>query len=169
MDSLTRLENGKNLLVNWIEETNTPEENRLDVWVSPENFKAAIKALVDAAWGYLITITGKDQPPVLDEKGIEQEPGKIIGLYHFAQEAAVLSICVKVPYDDPKLESICDLIPSATIYEREFMELFGVDLVDTPDRERLVLPDHWPEGVYPLRKNFKGMTEEEKLGKELSS
>jgi Ni,Fe-hydrogenase III component G len=139
------------------------------VWVSPENFKAAVKALVDAQWGYLITITGKDQPPVLDEESNELEPGKIIGLYHFAQEAAVLSICVQVPYDNPKLESICDLIPSATIYEREFMELFGVDLVDTPDRERLVLPDNWPEGVYPLRKDYKGMTVEEKLGKDLLS
>ena len=168
MDTLTRLENGKDLLLEWIEETNNPEENRLDVWVSPKNFKAATKALVDAGWGYLMTITGKDKPPVVDEDGNELQSGEIIGLYHFAQEAAVLSICVKVPYENPRLDTICDLIPSATIYEREFMELFGVDLVDTPDRERLVLPDNWPDGVYPLRKDFKQMSEEEKLGKELS-
>ncbi len=169
MDTLTRLENGKALVADWIVETQTPEENRLDVWVSPQHLKSAVAALVNDQWGYLMTITGKDQPPVLDEEGKPITPGMIIGLYHFAQEAAVLSICVKVPYEDPKLDSICELIPSATIYEREFMELFGVDLVDTPDRERLVLPDVWPEGVYPLRKDFKAMSEEEKLGKELSS
>lgn len=168
MDSLTRLENGKALLQeDWILETASPEEHRLDIWVKPENFKETIRVLVEADWGYLMTITGKDQPPVLNDEGAEVEPGMIVGLYHFAQEAAVLSVCVKVPYENAQLESICDLIPSATIYEREFMELFGIDLVDTPDRERLVLPDDWPEGVYPLRKDFEGLSEAQRLGKEL--
>lgn len=166
MENSERLEAGKALVADWIVESVEPEENRLDIWVSPENFKQAIKAFVDAGWGYLITITGKDQPPVRDEAGNENEQGQIIGLYHFAQEAAILTICVKVPYDNAKLDTICDLIPSATIYEREFMEMFGIDLLDTPDREKLVLPDEWPEGLYPLRKEFEGLSEAQKLGKE---
>ena len=52
--------------------------------------------------------------------------------------------------------TICDIIPSATLYERELMELFGVTVEGTPDPARLVLPDEWPEGVYPLRKSFTG-------------
>ena len=34
------------------------------------------------------------------------------------------------------------------------MEMFGVTVVDTPNPDRLFLPDEWPAGVYPLRKDF---------------
>lgn len=169
MDTSERLEAGRLLVEDWIIESNTPEENRLDVWVSPEDFKSSIQAIVEHDWGYLVTITGKDLPPVVNEEGNQIESGKVVGLYHFAQEDAILTIAVKVPYENAKLETICDVIPSATIYEREFMELFGIDLIGTPDREKLVLPDDWPEGVYPLRKDFQGLSMEQKLGKGLSS
>ncbi|MCX7976926.1 MAG: NADH-quinone oxidoreductase subunit C, partial [Bellilinea sp.] len=52
------------------------------------------------------------------------------------------------------LPSICPLIPSATLGERELMEMFGVKVEGTPDTSRLILADSWPEGVYPLRKSF---------------
>jgi Ni,Fe-hydrogenase III component G len=42
------------------------------------------------------------------------------------------------------------------------MELFGVEIVGTPDTDRLVLPDDWPHGVYPLRKSFTGFDSEER-------
>jgi Ni,Fe-hydrogenase III component G len=62
-----------------------------------------------------------------------------------------------VPYHDPRLPSICPLIPSATLYERELIEMFGFVIEDTPDPARLLLPDDWPDGVYPLRKAFEGL------------
>jgi NADH-quinone oxidoreductase subunit D len=31
--------------------------------------------------------------------------------------------------------------------------MFGVDVVGTPNPDRLFLPDDWPDGVYPLRKD----------------
>ncbi|NMC80497.1 MAG: hydrogenase large subunit, partial [Chloroflexi bacterium] len=49
------------------------------------------------------------------------------------------------------------LIPSATLYERELMEMMGVQLVGTPSSDRLLLPDEWPENVFPLRKSFTGL------------
>jgi Ni,Fe-hydrogenase III component G len=166
MENKEILESGKEIIKNWIEESSTPEENRLDVWIKAENIKAVIQQLVDQHWGYLITITGMDIPPIIDQDNLETQPGFLEALYHFANEAAIITIRVKVPYSDPKIDSICDVIPSATIYEREAIELFGFDLVNTPSTDRLVLPDSWPEGVYPLRKSFTNLPEEEKLKKE---
>jgi len=65
---------------------------------------------------------------------------------------------VSVTYHDAKVPSICHIIPSATLYERELMEMFGITVEGTPDTGKLLLPDDWPDGVYPLRKSFKGLT-----------
>ncbi len=127
------------------------ESNRLDAVIEVKNLKNAVKALEDAHWGYLMTISGLDHPA-----NEEQVEGVLEAAYFFANINAVVGLRVVVPYSNPVIPSICDLIPSATIYERELMELFGVDFKDTPVRDRLVLPDDWPEGVYPLRKSFKG-------------
>ena len=134
--------------------------------VKPENLKAAVQTLIDHQWGYLVTITGLDHAPSVDDEGQVVKGGQIEGLYHFAEESCVITIRVKVDYASPEFESICDIIPSATLYEREFIELFGVEIAGTPDPSHLVLPDGWPEQVYPLRKSFSGLQEELIGGKE---
>ena len=163
MDTKALLESGKLFLEKWIDTINMPESNRMDIWVSRENFKDAIKEIVNQRWGYIMTITGMDLPPVFDKDNNEVQPGQLEALYHFACDAAIITIRVKVPYSDPKLESICDLIPSATIYEREIIELLGFEIIKTSNSNRLVLPDSWPEGVYPLRKSFTSLSEQELL------
>jgi Ni,Fe-hydrogenase III component G len=32
--------------------------------------------------------------------------------------------------------------------------MFGITVAGAPDSSRLFLPDQWPEGSYPLRKDF---------------
>ncbi|PKO14225.1 MAG: hypothetical protein CVU39_15640 [Chloroflexi bacterium HGW-Chloroflexi-10] len=169
MDTITALENGKSLVAEWVLESATPEPHRLDVWIATENLKAAVAAIMDAPWGYLMTITGLDHAAKLDENGQETQPGMLEGLYHFANGAAVLTLRIKIPYTATEIPSICEIIPSATIYEREFIELLGVDIFDTPDKSRLVLPDTWPVGVYPLRKSFTGLSKEQFDNKEVQA
>lgn len=140
-----------------------PEENRLDAIVPGQNLKPAVRALVlEKKWGYLSAITGLDHPeydidPVTKEKVASPEHGSVEVLYHFCDAAAVTTLRVMVPYADPSIDSVCDIVPGATLFERELMELFGVVCVGTPSTARLVLPDVWPDGVYPLRKSFKGL------------
>ncbi len=129
------------------------EEGRSDAVVPPARFHQAVEALVSGRWGYLAAITGLDAPA-----GAEA-PGQVIGLYQFCEGAAVGTIRVSLPYDQAQLPSICDLIPSATLYEREFIEMFGVTITDTPDPSRLLISDDWPDGVYPLRKSFTSLEE----------
>jgi Ni,Fe-hydrogenase III component G len=114
----------------------------LDLTVTPDQLLPAVQALFTAGWGYLAAITGVDQ-------GEEIEI-----LYHFCEGAAVVALCVKVGKETAVIPSVCPIIPSASFYERELSEMFGVTVLNTPNTDRLFLPDEWPEGLYPLRKEF---------------
>lgn len=168
MDTQELLQKAEELLREFTETTNQPEENRLDVYMAVENIKPAVKALIiDGKWGYLSAITAMDCPDYeIDETTKEKVAvagkGHLEALYHFCEGAAVVSLRFKLPYDNPHLETICDIIPSASFFEREAMELVGIIFDNTPITARLILPDSWPEGVYPLRKTFKGLDKETK-------
>ena len=147
--------------------SNYPEENRVDIVIERTNLKPAVTAiLIDGHWGYLSAITALDQPVYdidveTNEKKIVPDQGNVEVLYHFCRGAAVATLRVSVPYADPNLDSICDILSSASLYEREAMELLGVNFVGTPNTDRLILPESWPEGVYPLRKSFTGLQKTE--------
>jgi Ni,Fe-hydrogenase III component G len=149
------------LLGEWTVEVTQPESSRMDVYLNRSGFIPAVQALHSHHWGYLAAITGLDHPPVTAEDGTTTG-GEIEALYHFCHGAAVLTLRIRLPYSDPVIDTVCELIPSATLYERELMELFGVQITGTPDTDRLVLPDDWPDGVYPLRKSFTGFHTEER-------
>ena len=68
-----------------------------------------------------------------------------------------MNVAVDVPKSKPEIETICDWIPGALITEREKQEMLGVKIIGIPDSRRLFLPEDFPEGVYPWRKNEKGM------------
>jgi NADH:ubiquinone oxidoreductase subunit C len=50
-----------------------------------------------------------------------------------------------------------DLHPGANFYEREIHDLMGIEVTGRGKLERLVVPDGWPEGHYPLRKDWPGL------------
>lgn len=160
MDEKTtqHLQAAEALLQPFTTEFKRPEENRLDAYVSIDQFKPAMTALLGGRWGYLAAITGLDIPAAADGS----TEGQIEGLYHLCQGAAVVTVRVRVPYSNPVIPTICDLNPPATLAEREFMELFGVVCEGTPSTEKLVLPDDWPDGVYPMRKSFTGFSDVQK-------
>jgi NADH:ubiquinone oxidoreductase subunit C len=151
MDTQATLESGKALLAPWAERVETPEEGRVDVYLPSERIMDAVRAMIEAGGWHLSAITGLDVPQTA------MTEGSIEILYHFCQRAAVVTLRIMVPYGLPEAPSICGVIPSATLYEREMIEMFGVILDGTPVRARLLLPDDWPDWVYPLRKSFKGL------------
>ena len=55
--------------------------------------------------------------------------------------------------DSPSVPSITPVVPAANWAEREFQDLLGIRAEGHPDPRRLVLPDDWPEGVHPLRRD----------------
>ena len=78
-------------------------------------------------------------------------------LYHFAHDKGGFVISVRAiikEKNDPHIDTITAVTRSAWWIEREIHELFGVEFNGNDDLRPLLLPDDWPKGVYPLRKNF---------------
>jgi len=118
------------------------QKMRVYVKVPNDLYREVIKYLVLSKGIYhLETITGME---VKD------------GIEIMAHLGTGLSISVRttIGKEEPKIASICDLIPGAEFYEREIHDLLGVVFEAHPNPKRLVLSDDWPEGVYPLRKSF---------------
>jgi len=154
MDTETALQIVEPLLKEYATEIKQPEQNRLDFYMPVEKLLEAVETLIANHWGYLSFITGLDQPALPGADGEAAIEDRLEVLYHFAQGAAIATLRISLPYSKAEVPTICGLIPSVSLYERELMEMFGVNVVGTPDPRRLLLPDDWPEGVYPLRKSY---------------
>lgn len=88
-------------------------------------------------------------------------------LHHFSFDrlGRIVSLRTVVPMPEPRIDSITPVIDGAEYFEREIMDLFGVEFIGHPNPTRFLLADDWPEGVYPYRKEYRGKypyrTEEE--------
>lgn len=123
-----------------------------NIWLKIDKsiFKEAINHLCEIQFPHFAVISGNDI-------------GENIELvYHFSVyygerlKETSINISVEVPKSDPKIESICDIIPGALISEREIQEMLGVTVEGIPDNRRIFLIGNIPEGVYPWRKDEKG-------------
>jgi Ni,Fe-hydrogenase III component G len=97
---------------------------------------------------HLSTITGNDRRDPIDV------------IYHFVVEGVSLNVRASVPKAVDQIDSITRIVPAAILYEREVAEMFGITMVGHPDPRRLVLPEDWPEGDYPLRRDDSGDEED---------
>lgn len=154
-DTNELLQFAQSLLTPLVERFEQPEPNRLDAYLPAEKIVDGVRSMIENKRWHLSAITGMDIPQTADGDG------QIEILYHFCQHAAVVTLRIVVPYSDPESPSICGLIPSATLYEREVMEMLGVRFEGTPSHDRLLLPEDWPDWVYPMRKSFKGLEQNE--------
>lgn len=78
-------------------------------------------------------------------------------LYHFSFDASGIVVSFRTMIKDkadPHIDTITTVTRSAWWIEREIHELFGIEFNGNSDLRPLLLPDDWPAGVYPLRKNF---------------
>ena len=64
-----------------------------------------------------------------------------------------------IQQENPCFDSLAKSIHSASLFEREIYEMFGIEPKGNPDLRRLNLHDEvWPQGNFPLRKDFKEIT-----------
>jgi len=75
-------------------------------------------------------------------------------LYHFFCRGVTIRLRTLVPKTEPVIDTITPIILGAILCEREIQDLLGLKVKDHPDPRRLVLPEDWPEGVYPLRRDY---------------
>ena len=78
-------------------------------------------------------------------------------IYHFSHDRSGVTISLRALIKDkkePHVDTITNITRSAWWIERELHELFGIEFDGNNDLRPLLLPDDWPKGVYPLRKDF---------------
>ncbi len=129
---------------------------RIWVNVEPDQFDRVLEFLnKEQKFVILCTITGLD------------EGEKITIIYHLAQMGGImLNLNVGIPKDKPVWKSVHPYFNGCAIYEREIKDLLGVTFEGIPPGSRYPLPDGWPEGEYPLRKDWKSKQEQEAASKE---
>jgi Ni,Fe-hydrogenase III component G len=103
-----------------------------------------VYAMKELGFTMLCTITGLD------------EGTTFAFIYHMAREDGItLNLKTSVSKDAPIIETMTGHFPTADIYERELVDLFGVTVDGLKPGPRYPLPDDWPKGEYPLRKDWK--------------
>ena len=143
MNDQVLIDKAKTSLGDRVEITN-PAPRRIFIRVKADDLLAAVGWLKnEAGFTHLSTISGVDLGQSFEI------------LYHFANNFTCVNLRTEIPRDNPNLPSICELIPGAVLYERELQDMFGIVVQNIPDGRPLVLPDGWPAGNYPLRKDWK--------------
>ena len=146
MTAQNRLEQLREKFGAAIRRTDFPADNRLFVHIAPAAVKGICQYLFkDLGARYVISIGTDDRP----------YSGNFLVAHTFAFDADHLlcSVLVELPADKPSLESISEVVPAASWAEREMQDLVGIEPVGHKYLKRLVLPDGWPQGLHPLRKD----------------
>jgi len=90
------------------------------------------------------------------DRGDEALPPTLRYLFSFDKEKLLLCISSDLdPATPAVVDSLTPVIPGANWAEREMKDMHGISASGHPDLRRLVLADDWPEGVHPLRSEFR--------------
>ena len=130
-----------------IQRTDVPEDGRLFLYVEPQALREMCRYIFrDLDARYVVGI-GLDDRPV---------SGKFLVAHDFAfdREQVLCSVMTYLAGSAPRVDSISDVVPAANWSEREFRDLVGIEPVGHPYPKRLILPDGWPDGIHPLRRDY---------------
>jgi len=75
-------------------------------------------------------------------------------IWSLPKERTFLHIAAPIDPSAPRFPSIAAKYPAANWFEREIMDFFGLTPEGHPNLSRVALHDDWPEGAWPLRKDF---------------
>ena len=138
----------------WAEGASKQKSHQLWVRIDRRSLRAAIRRIIDIQFPHFCVISGVD---VGDAVELLYHMYVFHGMRH---KELLVTFTVSLPKTDPTVESISDLIPGALISEREKQEMLGVQVLNIPDGRRMFLPNDFPEGVFPWRKDETGIPDE---------
>lgn len=117
---------------------------RLFIEIAPEDVPEISRLMVGDLGARFQIATGVDTPSSIEV------------MYHWALDSSgcILTVRTRVDRQEPEIESIAPFCPAAEWIEREMWELLGIRFRNHPDLRHLLLADDWPEGKYPLRRDY---------------
>jgi Ni,Fe-hydrogenase III large subunit/Ni,Fe-hydrogenase III component G len=147
MNARDRLGQLKEKLGASIQRADFSSDSRLYVYIDPPAVRGVCEYIFRDLDARYVTSIGVDDRPT---------SGKFLVAHDFAFDSDHLlcSVLAYLPAENPKIDSISDLVPAANWAEREMRDMVGIVPVGHPYPKRLVLPDGWPEDVHPLRKDI---------------
>jgi NADH-quinone oxidoreductase subunit C len=122
------------------------DRNELSIYISREHIRDAMTQLTSQGLiNFLSDLTCADFYP--------REPRFELA-YHLLSipRKERVRLKVKLSGEDPVIESIVPVWPSANFFEREIFDLFGIRFLGHPHLRRIMMPEDW-EG-HPLRKDY---------------
>lgn len=120
----------------------------LTVTVARENLRRVCDFLrgdPELLFTFLSDVTGVDHFPIEPRFELNYH---LLSIPHRRR----LRVKARVSGQDPVIESVTSIWPTANWHEREVFDLFGVRFEGHPELTRILLPEDW-EG-YPLRKDY---------------
>ncbi len=121
------------------------DRGELTLIVAAENIVAACKAAQAAGYNFMEDVTAVDWYPAEPRFQISYSL-----LSHKLKQR--IRLIARLSGDDPTIDSITGIWPSANFYEREVFDLFGVTFAGHPRLTRIMMPENWKG--HPLRKDF---------------
>jgi membrane-bound hydrogenase subunit beta len=133
------------------------------IWleIKPKDFKEAVKLLCTIQFPHFAIISDNDT-------GEEIKLTYHFSLYYGERFKEIsLNLAINLPKNNLKVPTITDLIPGAQTSEREMKEMMGVSFEGLPDLPNVFLPLDFSKGVFPFRKDEKGIYPLSKNGKHI--
>jgi Ni,Fe-hydrogenase III large subunit/Ni,Fe-hydrogenase III component G len=124
-----------------------PHADTLQFTIEKTAMRAVVEGLVNELQARFMISVGTDKRPVTGDFAI-------VHVFSLDREHLYVLLESPVSEKDLRIESITEVIAGANWAEREFRDAIGVHPEGHPDPRRLLLADDWPEGVYPLRRDF---------------
>jgi Ni,Fe-hydrogenase III large subunit/Ni,Fe-hydrogenase III component G len=130
-----------------IQRADLPSDGRLFVFVERAVLRYVCQHIFRELDARYVASIGSDDRPF---------SGNYLVAHNFAfdKDHVLCSVLTQVPANHHTVDSITSMVPAAGWAEREIRDLLGVVPVGHSYPKRLVLPDGWPEGKHPLRKDF---------------
>jgi NADH-quinone oxidoreductase subunit C len=118
---------------------------RATVVVDPAQIRTVLQTLRGKGYTFLASVHGVDHYPEEPRLGV---------VYELLDMSRVDRVTVKlrVPTEDPHVESVTAAWPTADHQEREVYDMFGVVFDGHPDLRRILMPEDY-EG-HPQRRDF---------------
>ena len=131
-------------------------ERRLWLESQREGFLEVLEFIHDdLGFDSLCTVTGIDGGEVFQL------------IYHLAHECGiVLNAKVSAPRENPVFDTATNIYKGGIFYELEARNLLGLTVLGIPEDIVYPLPDNWPQGNYPLRKDWVGLPEKDEPAQE---
>jgi Ni,Fe-hydrogenase III component G len=119
-------------------------DKRLFLEIAPEHISDCTYLMLNGLQARFQIASGVDTPTAIEV------------LYHWAldQLGYVITVRTRLNRDQPAIASIAPQCPAAEWIEREMWEMLGIQFKNHPDLRHLLLGADWPEGKYPLRRDY---------------